>query len=75
MNLEELTHHNIDDTVNCIQIQDVPHTPPTQMLLLDADMIDINEKKCAQYKSNLNYLYGGSPIWNEDFSDLFDIVN
>jgi len=73
LNLEELSHDN--DNTNCIQIQDVPHTPPTTMLLLDSDLIDINrcydDKKCVQDAN----LYGGSPIWNEDFSDLFDIVN
>jgi len=79
LNLEELSHHQLDDdNTNCIQIQDVPHTPPTTMLLLDSDLIDINrcydDKKCVQ-DSNMSNLYGGSPIWNEDFSDLFDIVN
>jgi hypothetical protein len=65
-----------NNNTDCIQIQDVPHTPNTPasvMLLLDADLIDIyDDKKSAQ---DANLLYGGSPIWNEDFSDLFDILN
>jgi len=76
-----MTTQQIDDD-NILQqthIQDVPHTPntpPSAMLLLDADLIDINrcfDDKCLQ--DNNNHLYGGSPVWNEDFSDLFDTVN
>jgi len=71
-----------DNILSQTHIQDVPHvphtpcTPPSAMLLLDADLIDIN--RCFDDKSlqdNNNHLYGGSPVWNEDFSDLFDIVN
>jgi len=65
-----------DNILQQTHIQDVPHTPPSAMLLLDADLIDIN--RCFDDKSlqdNNNHLYGGSPVWNEDFSDLFDIVN
>jgi hypothetical protein len=65
-----------DNILQQTPIQDVPHTPPSAMLLLDADLIDIN--RCFDDKSlqdNNSHLYGGSPVWNEDFSDLFDIVN
>jgi hypothetical protein len=65
-----------DNILQQTPIQDVPNTPPSAMLLLDADLIDIN--RCFDDKSlqdNNSHLYGGSPVWNEDFSDLFDIVN
>jgi hypothetical protein len=74
-----MTPHIDDDNIlPQTHIQDVPHTPntpPSAMLLLDADLIDINRCFDEKIQDNNSHLYGGSPVWNEDFSDLFDTVN